>query len=699
MAASSILVAPAIFPEPLMHLILCIHNHQPVGNMDSILEEAYERSYRPFFDLLKEFPGIKINLHFSGFLFNWLDRNRPKYVELLRELKGRGQIEVISGGMYEPILPLLPEEDGILQIKTHADYMEKVFGARPRGMWLAERVYEPQMPRILNKAGMEFTLVDDNHFKAVGMRDEDLLGYFITEYEGRKLKIFPGLEVLRYAIPFKTIKEIDAYFRKTDESGGKLAVFGDDGEKFGLWPGTYGYVYEEGWLRSFFEYLEAQEEWLKTVTFSEYLDSVPPSGLVYLECQSYKEMGEWSLPARLTNEYSVRMHDGKENFLKGGYFKNFLVKYPESNDMHKKMLSVTGRATGNDAAKQHALMGQCNDSYWHGVFGGLYLPHLRGAIYTHLIEAEKLLDPQEPFVEGFFEDANVDGVNEAILNNDVMKAYFFLREGGAMYELDFKPSSANMMATLCRRYEGYHDKIREAASAGTADGTKTIHDMVLAKEEGLDKILHYDWYRRGSLIDHVLGQDVDFDEFHKGRYVEPGDFVKEPYEAVKGKGDDWVTLSMGRVGHFWKRGEGLPLSISKDVTFYRGKETMSIEYSLEGKLSDPFLFGVEFNFSFLGSGGDRYLETEQGQFPLSTADTIEASEFVRFFDPYQDAEVLLSFDKPQKIWTFPVEVVSLSEQGFERNYQCTMVMPLWEVNISSSPRRITMSLQLRKARK
>ncbi len=665
--------------------------------MDFILEEAYAKAYKPFFDVLEEFEGIKINLHFSGYLLSWLNQNKPEYIKLLKRLIKKGRLEVVSGGMYEPVLSLLPEDDAVSQIEMHMDYTEKIFGKRPKGMWLAERVYEPHMPKIINRAGILYTLVDDYHFNAVGMGEDQLYGYYMTEYEGYPLSIFPGLESLRYAIPFKPMEEIDAYFKGVEERGGDLAVFGDDGEKFGLWPGTYDHVYGASWLRLFFKYLDENRDWLKTVTFDEYMSETPPKGRAYLSCNSYKEMAEWCLPAGVSKRYDTDLNNPEnryKEFLRGGYFKNFLVKYEESNDMHKKMVSVAGKAKKHAEARKHVFMGQCNDSYWHGVFGGLYLPHLRASIYQHLIEAEKLLEPKRPFVEGKFEDINKDGYDEAVLNNNDLKACFLLKEGGVLYELDYKPSSVNIMATLQRRYEGYHDKIQRATSAIVADGTKTIHDMVLAKEEGLDKYLHYDWYRRASLVDHVMSKGTTFESFYRSNCREPGDFVREPYKGIIRKGKDQIRLFMEREGHYWKEGQGSDLKIKKNVVMEKMKEEITIDYIVEGSVDEEFLLGIEFNFACLGSGGDRYIETEERRLPLTTMDTLWPSRHVLLHDPYQNTDVHLEFDNPSTIWTHPVEVVSLSENGFERNYQSTMIMPVWAVDLAGGPMHIQLKLRL-----
>ena len=679
-----------------MNLILCIHNHQPVGNMDFILEDAYKAAYLPFFEILKDYKNIKVNLHFSGFLFSWLLENKPDYIDLLKLLKKQGQIEIVAGGMYEPVLSLISEEDGCSQIRMHADLMEEVFGERPKGLWLAERVYEPHIPRMLNKAGIAYTLVDDNHFKSIGMTEDDLFGYYMSEFEGHKLAIFPGLEYLRYSIPFKPLDVLDNYLKEADRKGHQLAVFGDDGEKFGLWPGTKQSVYEEGWLKSFFEYLTENQDWLKTSTFNEYLVN-PPKGPIYLDCQSYKEMGEWSLPPNLAKEYGDAINSKnshEKTLLKGGYFKHFLIKYPESNDMHKKMLFVTQRTNENTEAKKHVYMAQCNDSYWHGVFGGLYLPHLRASVYGNLIEAEKLLDPQKPFVSGMIEDVNVDGVDEAVLTNNLLKAYFYLKEGGTLYELDYKPASSNIMANLCRRYEGYHDKIKIASVNEVADGTKTIHDMFMAKEEGLERFLHYDWYRRASLIDHVLGKDVTLESFYRCQYHEPGDFVKEPYQAVVKNDKDASILSLTRKGNFWIGRQGIPLTIEKIIRMNANEEILTIDYRIDGDIKENFLFGVEFNFSFLGSGGDRYMDMGSGKMPLTSKGIYRPSRKVQFYDPYQKVAPVIECDQPISVWTFPVEVVSLSETGFERNYQSTMYMPVWDIDLTGGPRYIHIKLEV-----
>ncbi len=93
----------------MVKLILALHNPQPVGNFDSVLEEAYKLSYKPFFDVLEKHPGVRVSVHFSGILYDWLEERHPDYLDRLAALVSAGRLEILSGGYYEPILALLPE--------------------------------------------------------------------------------------------------------------------------------------------------------------------------------------------------------------------------------------------------------------------------------------------------------------------------------------------------------------------------------------------------------------------------------------------------------------------------------------------------------------------------------------------------------------------------------------------------------------
>ena len=438
-----------------VYLCLVLHNHQPVGNFDSVIEQAYQDSYLPFLDVFEKFEHIRIALHTSGPLITWLETKHPEYLARLKVLSSEGRIEIVGGPFYEPILTMLPSRDRIGQIVKYRNWLEQKFDTDVVGMWMPERVWESQLTRDIARTGMQYTILDDFHFRAAGWTPEELTSYFVTEDDGHVLRVFPGSERLRYLIPFAPPEQTIEYARQVANScPGAVLVFGDDGEKFGTWPDTKAHVYERGWLLSFFEQLTENRSWLRTATPGEIIATQPPVGSIFLPDCSYREMTEWSLPVAQHVAYDDVVHilqdhsqwEVIQRFIRGGNWRNFRVKYPEANEMYCRMLEVSkrlefARRMGADVelleqAEDHLYRGQCNCPYWHGAFGGIYLPHLRNATYKELIAADNLLEKaagrNDEWVEATTEDFNNDLFAEVRLANQSLIAYFAPNQGGML---------------------------------------------------------------------------------------------------------------------------------------------------------------------------------------------------------------------------------------------------------------------------
>ncbi len=398
-------------------------------------------------------------------------------------------------------------------------------------------------------------------------------------------------------------------------------MFGDDGEKFGAWPETKKHVYEDGWLVRFFDLLGANQSWIQTTTPAEALDNVPPVGNVYLPEGSYREMTEWVLPADQLAEFvQVRRElepDARwpkiARFVRGGFWRNFKVKYPETHEMYSRMMQISRRlqslvASGAsnewiDHARTALYRGQCNCPYWHGAFGGVYLPHLRNAIYQHLIAADNLLDRAtgrgKPFVEATADDFNFDGRQEVQLANDRLVALMAPSRGGQIYELDVRSICHNLLATLTRRPEAYHRKVL-AGNDGRND-VAGISDRVVFKQADLDQRLQYDASPRKSLLDHFYDPNVSLAAVARGEAAERGDFLNRAYEARVRRNPGRVQVQFVTQGH----ADGQQIRITKGVTLEAGASTLEIAYLLEGLRPDqPLHFAVELNFAGLPSGAD-----------------------------------------------------------------------------------------------
>ena len=683
------------------YLCLVLHNHQPIGNFDGVFEQAYQDSYLPFLEVFEPFEQLQISLHTSGPLMMWLAERHPDYVDRLRMLVEADRVEIIGGPQYEPILPMLPPRDRIGQIQTYTNWLHRTLGVRPRGMWTPERVWESSLTSDVVDAGVEYTVLDDYHFRAAGLREGQLDGYYMTEDDGRVLRVFPGSEHLRYTIPFRPAHETIDYCREVaNRNPGSVLTFGDDGEKFGTWPDTKVHVYEQGWLRSFFEQLSDNADWLKTVSLAEAVSHTSPVGKIYLPDCSYREMTEWALPVNAQETFDDLSHSMEDSqhweelkpFIRGGYWRNFKTKYEETNEMYARMMNISRRlaeaeASGADAGaistiRDDLYRGQCNCPYWHGAFGGTYLPHLRNAIYSHLIAADNGLDSlagvDNQTVQATADDYDFDGLQEVRLSNNHLCAWVAPGRGGRMYELDVRDICHNLLATLQRRPESYHQKV--LAGPNTDGGeVASIHDRVVFKQEGLDQRLQYDRYARKSLMDHFYDNETTLEAVSRGESIERGDFVDLPFETKLRRGSDRVQVQMCREGNAW----GIPITLTKAVTMFAGSDKLTITYLLENlPQGRPLHFGIEMNFAGLPSGAeDRYFSDIDGARlgDLGSHLDLHDTSCLNLSDRWLGIDVGLEIDRPSSIWAFPIQTVSQSESGFELVHQSVCVQPHWIV--------------------
>ena len=691
-----------------VRLVLAFHNHQPVGNFDGVFEQAYRDSYHPFLDVLQDYPEIPFGLHTSGSLLEWLEVRHPEYIDRVRKMVASAQIEIIGGAFYEPILSNIPRRDRIGQIQRYSEHLNHLFQTSVRGLWLPERVWEQSFAGDIAAAGLQYTMVDDYHFRCAGIPQNELMGYYSTEDEGRLLFMFPDSERLRYLIPFAKPEECIAYLKEiatTHEN--PVIVFGDDGEKFGSWPETHQHVYTDGWLRSFLDLLRDNESWIKVTTPSGVLDHVAPIGRTYLPDASYREMTEWVLPPASQKEFVslTRLHPDNEEwqrlvrFTRGGYWRNFRTRYPESNEMYARMIDVSNRLAtlqvkddlSDDAqelledAVTHLYRSQCNCSYWHGAFGGLYLPHLRNAVYKELIEAEMLMDQvtrgSGAWVDVAVGDFNLDARQEVKLSNHRMVALFSPAMGGHLYELDLKGNEVNILATLNRRPEPYHQRIIDHAnnvvSAGDAD-LAAVSKEIKFRQPNLEKKIIYDKWPRKSLVDLFLQPGSTHEDFRRGNSM-IGDFATGTYEASVRKGDQKIAVEMRRKG----RVSDLNGEVRKNVILSSDRPNeMLIQYHVVGFPQNvPLHFGVELNFSAMpGGADDRYFYDAAGQ-RLGTLDTMldqHNSERISLVDEWLGLDVSVEMSRAGGIWTMPIETISQSEGGFEAVHQSVCIVPHWE---------------------
>ncbi len=669
-------------------LALVLHNHQPVGNFGWVIEDVFEKAYEPMIGALERHPLIRLGLHYSGPLLEWMDANRPEAIHRLRALVDRGQVEIIGGGQYEPILVALPQRDRHGQLSQMREDLERRFGTAPSGAWLAERVWEPSVPFDLAEAGYRYTILDDNHLRSASVAEEDMWGTYTTDDQGRMLTIFGTEKGLRYLIPFRPVEELMHYVGAAAEAGGenghRLGIMGDDGEKFGAWPGTFEHCWGKGqWVEKCFTALEQSSDWVTLVTPADWMSRETPIGRIYVPTNSYIEMTEWALPpddALLFDELlekATATDSPAARFLRGGLWRNFQARYREINDLHKQMLRVSAGVNTmpagptRDAALDHLYRGQSNDCYWHGLFGGIYIVHMRMATLAELIAAEDLASDGAAVCG--VADYDLDGLDEVLLGTPGQTVLVDVAEGAGIGSWDLRASRVALCSVLRRRPEAYHKQLREmeqAKARGQKSGGKTLtslDDEVMAKESGLSAALVYDDHERRSGLVRVMAGDG----------TEIGDFVNGQWEL------DSATDRQLAV----ERTHG-SLTLRKTITLDGGRIdptlTLTVAARNRGGQTIEGTLEVESNFNLSGGGSNpaTYYRWDGGETRHDEPGAAPAGARVLFGSEYEGVDVGVSAEPAADITWYPVETVSNSEAGFERTYQGSCLTSRWPLRLA-----------------
>jgi hypothetical protein len=682
-------------------LLLGVHAHQPVGNFDFVMDDAHRRCYQPFLHMMYRFPDFPFSIHISGWLFDYLLKHFPEDVELLREMVQRGQAELFGAGYSEPVLAAIPVLDRIGQIERMSEHMEKVLGQRPQGAWLTERVWESNVVPALADCGVKYVTVDDYHFLCAGQESDALNGFYTTEEDSRRLDMYPISEALRYRIPFSTADDAVRYIESLagGEGSNHAAIYFDDIEKFGIWPETYEWVYEKGWLVQFIEGVLASSV-IRPMRYCDYHKQARTRGVVYLPTTSYIEMNEWTLPAQPAHRYADLVqstkdqgrYDADKAFLRGGIWRNFFSRYPESNWMHKRMLQLSGRYHALPKKKQTAAMrealyeAQANDAYWHGLFGGLYLPHLRRAVYKAIVRLECLLDQVSGRAARETMDIDLDGNDEILLQNGTLQAILMGDDSASICEFDAYALNHNFADTLARQVEHYHRKVAlNQTNQHHGQGISNPHESMGFKHVILPEDMVTDTHRRSMFLDRMstLGHGISHggqrqmaysaDEIHEMR---PLIYRSRP----RGRGAQASFVAKSVAG-----------SINKQITLQKNR--LVVEYHFEGRFEGQF--ETELNIAMpscdgpagcFKSGGHIY-----GGFG-QIHQLMECSE-ITLEDEVLGGTLKLSCSHPAKVHSAPCFSVSQSEGGFEKIMQAITLQFSWPVGEIDNVLTVTLEIE------
>ncbi|GAB4330279.1 MAG: hypothetical protein Kow0069_37950 [Promethearchaeota archaeon] len=725
---------PSTLKGRSLNFAVLFHFHQPVDNFDWVFEDVYHKCYRPLIDQVEAHRSVKFNLHFTGSLLEWYLNHEP-YTDLIDSvgrLVKRGQVEILGGGYYEPIFAMIPREDKLRQIAMLSDFVRETFGYEVNGAWLSERVWEPHYPSFLAEAGLTYVVVDDNHLRACGLREADAMYAYVTEDEGSAVMVFPINEPLRYLAPWQPAWKVPSYLRGVATAeGDRIIVFMSDAEKMGVWGTTHELCYERGhpgddevpYVKALFDHLEwnlKNQEWLKSVTLSEYQRGHQARGLVYLPNSTYDRMEEWALPtpSRRVREALRKKLEGLAGegnahhpaaggvgggdlashagdllyFLKGGFWRYFLVKYPEVNNMHKKMLWVREKLVAlRDAAGaqdplvqeawRHVLASQANDCYWHGQFGGVYYAVFRNSVYHHLLLAENLLDEAAEGV-GLGADARWshprvhstdffrDGKKELLVETPRFNFYFSPADGGVIFELDYRPAAVNVTNVMSRWEEAYHEAGRVVVDA----------------------------HRKSFGRVHVVPRGLLLGKYAKERPAEFGLYAGGPHQLTFQRSETSVVVTSIRRDRVTANGETFELEVSR--VLHHQLDTDEFDVKLGARLGPggarSQVYGMELavDFPFFLSGDPARTRYELGDISRSHAPFAKfCGGKARFVDGERGFEATVDWTEiegREQAWFYPIKTFSRMNERYERTLQGTnLVVRVPVREVLDSPGTIT----------
>jgi 4-alpha-glucanotransferase len=454
------------------NVIIGAYNLLPEGTEESAFEETYQSCWRPYLSVLYRFPGISAMLHYSGTVLRWLESRHPEFIMLLEEMVLRKQIELLGGGYFGPLMPLIPAPDRLGQVELLTTLLRKSFGKRPRGCWLPYYAWEPSLASSLQSCGFDYCFLPERQFLIAGVPPGELGSPVITEDQGRSLIVFPVFDALEgVESPLSIVDTLASLSSRLGEQRLYTLLFPGELAKE-LWTAS-GLESPDLLFERSFAALQREGLQFETTTPSRYLKSVREFGRAYFPgCASALLMAR-SMPADATAADGLDCPSPDS-----GSPRRLLSRHEESLALYAKMHYVrilVGQLRGDKSRKKTAqeelYRGQCGGAYWPGPGGGLASLPVRAGAYAALIEAEKITRQRGSFSPGIISaDIDFDGAKEIIYQGADINAYVQLR-GACLAEFDSFKTRTNYVNVMGGRDGGprrlcFRDRISEKGGFG-----------------------------------------------------------------------------------------------------------------------------------------------------------------------------------------------------------------------------------------
>jgi len=569
-----------------LYLILGSHAHVPSGANESEFEYVYEKKMRPFVSNLYRYSNIQAVLHYSGVLLYWVERTHPEFFMLIEDMAARKQAEILGGGFYEPMLPIIPLQDRIGQIELLTTYLRKHFGKRPLGCWIPGMAWEQHLAAALAASDMNYTFLSQEQFIQAGMSGAELFSPCISEDQGKIVTVFPVSLSSGNALAEKSLSQVFVELKNNMEE----SVLQADSRIISVFPDKPACGQHEApdsaWNR-FFEELSLSADFIETVLPSKIL-------------KTYKTRKKAAFPnsSSINNNFSPR---------------RFIIDTCEANGIYSKMIFTSvliNQLKGDKWRKQSA-----REELWKAQDSSLFVPgdglrrhELRKAAYSSLLRAEQLSREKGRFVSSLIQyDFDLDGEHEFLFQDARMNCYI-QQMGAGIFELDYLPKDWNYLDCGSFTVKGGVSRRTAFADALVPVQTK-IEDMLNKFPAGTRQCFN------------------------------------EQFEAVS---QDRKGKSIFRLSALEKSAPFAAVEIDK--CYLLKKDVLSVTYTLKnmGKEREKFFLAVEIDFSFAGEGEEfaRFFQTDASGKETPSVHTLNNAESIKILDIKNEVQILLASTKP-----------------------------------------------------
>lgn len=736
-------------------LVLCVANTQPPGTSGPEVRRACERAYFPMLDLLDEYTSLRLTMHWSGQILEWMELHAPDRLEQLLKLARSGRVEVLGGLHGGAVLPSLPERDAVGQVQQSLRWWRQHADLRIRGAWLPYFAWDPVAPRIFGRLGLQFSALEVAQLGTGANGD----GYWLAEREGSILALFGSDPVLSRMVPDASPARIVELLGARARAGQRLVTVTVRGEDFGAAidsSSTRSFSGERAWVRRFLSALADASGWLKCVHFGTVVDRLRPSGRVYPPASVQAAVAAAALGGAPGNAWQTLLADVRRGtdpslarvapFLRIPGWEATLASSPEVLRLHRRMLrssrevarlrsSLRGEAVepreGDDGllealheATAALYRGQNGSAYVHGADVGAQLGDIRHQAWANLIRAEytvhvALGDHGRLVVEQADHDG--DGRNEVIVRTPSLCAFLSPAQGGTLTELDSWTLPGNVLNVRTRVGEPHHDAvIRGENLPQLVEESAEVTTLIIDEEDDTDELtvdqtdravrmaglnlagrLHYDRHVRGAFVDHFFGPETTLQNLRTGRYAEAGDFVAADYQLLSVQDDTGseASVSLARDGNVIEGSALRLVRIVKRFVFPAELPLVDVRYEIANRYHEPvrtrFAVGIDLNLDSQ-CGEDVYLETSGGKkVRLTEAGELDELTELTLVDNQRGYRLSVSARQPARVWHFPLETVSRSPAGIAPLFQGVALYFWWPMELwGLEKRRIDLALSL-----